>query len=122
MATESRVVTFTNSEIIEALLHFCETTKRPVPEGGVRQFKFSNDQQVAVTLEPVTGTNVITFHESEIAAALILYCRKLGIPVARRAAKSLQVGVDTVALHLTLREASAPGATTAAAGAKASPR
>jgi|SRR5579863_6726802 len=104
MATETRVVTFANSEVIEALVEFCEQAKRPLPEGGVRQLTFSNDNQVKVMLEPEKGDSVITFHEHEVAAALILHCRKIGIPIARRAAKSLQVGQGSVALHLTIRQ------------------
>lgn len=102
MASESRIVTFANAEVIQALLEFCEQGNRPLPEGGVRQLSFSNDPQVRVALEPERG-NPIGFHEHEIAAALILYCRKIGIPIPRRATKSLQVGQDTVALHLSIR-------------------
>ena len=103
MATESRVVTFSNSEVVQALIEFCEQSKRPLPEGGVRQLVFSNDRQVKVTIEPEKGGSPISFYEHEVAAALILYCRKIGVPIARRAMKSLQVAQDTVALHLSLR-------------------
>jgi len=103
MATESRVVTFTNTEVIEALLEFCAQSNRPAPEGGVRQITFSNDRQVKLMLEPEKGDAPLSFYEHEVAAALILFCRKTGIPIPRRAAKSLQVAPDSVALHLTIR-------------------
>jgi len=102
MATESRVVTFTNAEVIEALVEFCAQSNRPAPEGGVRQITFSNDRQVKLMLEPEKG-EALHFYEHEVAAALILFCRKTGIPIPRRAVKSLQIAPDAVALHLTIR-------------------
>jgi len=103
MPNESRVISFSNAEAIDALVEYCAATKRELPKGGVNRLVFSNDTEVKVTAEFSGGTPSISFFQNEVAAALIFYCNKKGIPVARRAVKSLQVAQDTIALHLALR-------------------
>jgi hypothetical protein len=103
MPSESRTLTFSNAEVIEALELFSEQAQRPLPEGGVKRLVFSNEREVKATVEPNSGDTPMHFYEHEIAAALILYCNKHGIPVARRAIKSLQVAQDAVVLQLALR-------------------
>ncbi len=103
MPSESRIISFSNAEAIDALAAYCATTKRELPKGGINRLVFSNDCEVKVTAEFSGGAPAISFFQSEIAAALILHCNKKGIPVARRAIKSLQVTQDAVSLHLALR-------------------
>lgn len=103
MPTETRVVTFSNAEAIDALVDYCGKINRELPQAGIKRLTFSNDSEIKVTLEFDAGAPAIRFYENEIAVALILFCNKKGIPVARRAIKSLQVGQDTIALHLAIR-------------------
>ncbi len=103
MPTETRVVTFSNAEAIDALVDYCGKINRELPQTGIKRLTFSNDSEIKVTLEFDAGAPAIRFYENEIAVALILFCNKKGIPVARRAIKSLQVGQDTIALHLAIR-------------------
>ena len=103
MPNESRVISFSNTEAIDALVEYCAATKRELPKGGITRLGFSNDTEIKVTAEFTGDAPPISFYQNEIAAALIFYCNQKGIPVARRALKSLQVSQDAVALHLTLR-------------------
>jgi len=103
MPDESRVVSFSNAEVIEALVAYCEKADRPVPPGGIKELTFSNDKEVKVTVQPHGQAPPFSVYENEIAVALILFCNRNGIPVARRAIKSLQVAQDTVSLHLVIR-------------------
>jgi hypothetical protein len=103
MPDESRVVSFSNAEVIEAIVAYCEKADRPVPPGGIKGLTFSNDKEVKLTVQPHGQAPPFNFFEHEIAAALILYCNKKGIPVARRAIKSLNVAQDTISLHLVIR-------------------
>ncbi len=103
MPNESRVISFSNTEATDALVEYCVATKRELPKGGIERLGFSNDAEIKVTAEFKGGAPSISFYQNEVAAALIYYCNKKGIPVARRALKSLQVAQDAVALHLTLR-------------------
>jgi hypothetical protein len=103
MPTETRILGFSNAEAIDALVEFCAATKRELPKGGIKQLTFSNDAEVRVTAEFEGGAPPIRFYENEVAVALIMLCNKRGIPVARRAIKSLQIAQDSVALHLSMR-------------------
>ena len=103
MPNESRVISFSNAEAIDALVDYCSTNKRELPKGGIKRLSFSNDSEIRVTAEFDNGAPSISFYENEVAVALILRCNKKGIPVPRRAAKSLQVTQDSVALQLSMR-------------------
>jgi hypothetical protein len=103
MPDESRVVTFSNPEVIEAIVDYCERTDRTLPPGGIKGLSFSNDKEIKVAVQPVGQAPAFTFFEHELAVALILFCSKKGIPVARRALKSLQIAQDTVSLTLLIR-------------------
>jgi hypothetical protein len=103
MPDESRVVSFSNAELIEAIIDYCKMTKRALPPGGIKGLSFSNVKEIKVTVQPDGEGSAFSFFENEIAVALILLCNKKGIPIARRALKSLQVGQDTVSLHLVIR-------------------
>ena len=103
MPTESRVISFSNAEAIDAFLVYCEKTGCELPQGGIKRLAFTNDSQVKVTAVFEGGSPPIHFSENEVAVALILFCNKKGIPVARRAIKSLQVAQDTISLHLAIQ-------------------
>jgi hypothetical protein len=103
MPDESRVVSFSNAEVIEAIIDYCKITKRALPPGGIKGLSFSNVKEIKVTVQPDGEGPAFSFFENEIAVALILLCNKKSIPIARRALKSLQVGQDTVSLHLVIR-------------------
>jgi hypothetical protein len=103
MPDESRVVSFSNAEVIEAIVDYCNMSKRDLPAGGIKGLSFSNVKEIKVTVQPDGQVPAFSLFENEIAVALILLCNKKGIPVARRALKSLQVAQDAVSLHLMIR-------------------
>ena len=102
MPTETRIITFTNAEIKEAIAHYCVKTGRIANYGGVTGLTFANDGELTASFQPTLSGPTVTFKENEIAAAVLLHCKNRGIPIARRALKSLQVGKDTVLLTLTM--------------------
>lgn len=103
MPSESRVISFSNVEAVDALLQYCTATKRELPSGGIKRLAFSNDSEIKATAEFNGDIPSISFFQNEMAAALILYCNRVGIPVARRALKSLHVTQDSISLQLTMR-------------------
>ena len=103
MPDESRALTFSNAEVIEAIVDYCARAKRALPAGGIKGLASSNDTEIKVTVQPHGQDASFSFYEHEIAVALILLCNKKGIPVARRAIKSLQVAEDLVSLNLVIR-------------------
>jgi hypothetical protein len=103
MPNETRNISFSNNEVMSALTEYCTSTKRELPKGGIKRLSFSNESEIKVTAEFDGGVASIRFYEHEVAVALIMLCNKKAIPVPKRAAKSLQVGHDTIDLLLTLR-------------------
>jgi hypothetical protein len=102
MPTETRIITFSNAEIRTAIADYCVKTGRLAPNVGVTALTFSNDGELNASFEPAPAGPRVTFQENEIAAAVILHCKQVGIPIARRSIKSLQVAKDVVSLHLTM--------------------
>jgi len=76
MPNESRVISFSNAEAIDALVDYCSTNKRELPKGGIKRLSFSNDSEIRVTAEFDNATPSISFYENEVAVALILRCNK----------------------------------------------
>jgi hypothetical protein len=103
MPNESRVISFSNAETIDAIRDYCATTGRELPKGGIKRLSFTNDSEIKVTAEFDGGVPSLRFYENEVAVALILQCNKKSIPIPRRAIKTLQVTQDSVALLLTTR-------------------
>jgi hypothetical protein len=103
MPTESRILTFSNPEAIDALQEYCGATKRELPKTGIKRLTFANETEIRVTAEFDGGPQPLHFYENEVAVALIMLCTKRGIPVARRAVKSLQIAQDSISLHLSMR-------------------
>ena len=102
MPTETRIITFTNAEIKQAIAHYCVKTGRLAANGGIAALTFANEGELSATFEPAPAGPRVTFKENEIAAAVLLHCKERGIPIARRAIKTLQVAKDTVMLTLTM--------------------
>jgi hypothetical protein len=102
MPTETRIITFTNAEIKEAIARYCVKTGRIANQKSVEKLSFSNDGELSASFQPMANSAMVTFKENEIAAAVLLHCKERGIPIARRSLKSLQVAKDTVSLTLTM--------------------
>jgi len=62
----------------------------------------SQDHEVKVDVKTNDDGSTQEFTESELGAAIIMYCIKRGIPMARHAIKSLEVAHETLFLHLRM--------------------
>ncbi len=102
MPIETRTIEFSGPEVIEALVDFCRAHKRPVPTGKIRPLIAVGRRENKVAFEGGGKPSRVTFYETELASALLAYCKKKRIPVARGAAKSLRFTPDTVTLRLTM--------------------
>jgi hypothetical protein len=103
MPTRLRVISFSNVEVVEALIDYCANLKRPLPGAPINRLSFSTDAAAKFILKVDETTPLISFYEHEVAVALILLCKKKSIPLPRRATKSLQVTQASVSLHLAIR-------------------
>lgn len=102
MPVETRLITFTGPEVIEALVDFCEANGRTLRKGGIKRLILPDgaDGNIGIKLEGDAPR--ITFYGNEAAAALLAYCKKKHIPVARRSDKSIEFKQGVVTLRLTI--------------------
>lgn len=108
MLTEERKIYFPKPKLLEALAGFCETTKLNFPFNDKAKLSFRTKPELAVTLsDPIDPDTTREFLESEIAAALILLCRKMNIPIARKARKSIELSDDKIVFVMKLADAGA---------------
>jgi len=102
MPTESRILSFSKNEVLEALSDYCIGAGRRLPDGGSNRLMLTQDTKVRVALNSAEDKQEINFTEGEVAAALVMHCIKQRIPMPRRAIKSLEVVHETLSLHLRM--------------------
>ncbi|MCB1531709.1 MAG: hypothetical protein KDJ35_02455 [Alphaproteobacteria bacterium] len=109
MPKEDRRIIFNNEEIYKAIFALCsqKQIKKP-PPGRITALKVddSDDSNLIVTIEnPHDAEDSI--HQREysrdfLAAALMLFCRGLGIPLPKGARKSVLIKDDQVMLRVQI--------------------
>lgn len=102
MPTESRVIHFANDEVFEALKEYSTQTDRAIPAEARYRLISYRDMQARVILNSAGEKSAINFSESELGAALLMFCIKNSIPVAKRSVKTIDFKQDAVALRLEL--------------------
>jgi hypothetical protein len=100
MAVESRTITFTDPEILQAVTAYCIKNGRIGSGVKISSPLVTNDGEIRLSFDPVPIGDRITLHEGELLSAMILYCKDQGIPIARRSTKSIHVAKDTFSLRL----------------------
>lgn len=103
MPSESRILNFGKTEVFEALREYCAHTTHAIPEDALTGLVSFNDSQAQVVVNDGGSKSTHNFNESELGAALIMFCINKSIPIAKRSEKSLQFKTDSVSLHLELR-------------------
>lgn len=106
MTTETRRITFSSEELIQALSRHRRDEKQPLPESRIRGSKVENGAgpipRVTLQLDPSgDAATALDFGATEVAVALIKFCRLKQIPLPKRAAKSL--GTDHGQISLVLK-------------------
>ena len=107
MTTETRRITFSSEELVQAISRHRRDEKQPLPESRIRGAKVENGEgpvpRIILLLDPAggDGKSTMDFRPTEVAVALIKFCRLKRIPLPKRAAKSL--GVDQGQISLVLR-------------------
>lgn len=106
MLREIRNIIFAHNELEEAVRLFHTSVQAILPPGTVVSF------EPAVNEEPTLKVNVVAPKEAEVstitmvpahvAAAMLHYCIKHGVPVPRKAKKKIEVIEGSLALTLTL--------------------
>jgi len=102
MPTDIRVIDFNNVEIEEAITDYCMRMGRFTPGKRATALTLSNRPEIAVSFGDASDGPRSHLKQTEVVAVLILYCKKVGIPIAQRASKSLRIANDAVSRHLAL--------------------
>ncbi len=106
MLKEIRNIIFAQNELEEAVRLFHGTVQPILPPGRIISF------ETAGNMEPILKVNVVAPAQGEVstvaigsahlAAAMLHFCIKSGIPVPRKAKKQIAVVEGNLALTLTL--------------------
>ena len=99
MPTETRVLCFSKNELFDALRDYCGSTGRRLPSDGAERLILTQDTEVRVALNSTGDESAMNFTENEVGAALVMFCIRKQIPMAKRATKSLEVADETISLH-----------------------
>ncbi len=106
MPTEIRRLLFSDVEVARAMSEFSLTANTNLPQGAVLDFKVETEQPVKLRVHMQTRDGKQVFHamdEPFVAAALLAYCMKAKIPIARKSRKTVRVAkAGGIALDMTL--------------------
>lgn len=105
MSVETRRITFSAEEFLQAAYRHRRDEKQPLPESRVRGVKIEGgaEPKFAIQVEDRgDGKTTIDLRPAEVAVALIKFCGMKNIPLPKRAAKSLGVEDGKVCLILKL--------------------
>jgi hypothetical protein len=97
---EFRTIIFSEGEVKEALSQFSTGIGRRLPNPKLTGLQLSADGEIKAKVPSNSASDEITFLQHEIAAAMILFCTKKSIPLARRSIKSLSVADGSLSLRL----------------------
>lgn len=107
MPREDRLITFDYNEVYQAVYSLCtqKQIKKP-PQGTLKGVDHPEGDTSRVMLhfydESYAEENSEEYSRDFFAAALMLYCRGLGIPLPKTAQKSVLIGEDDVALRVRI--------------------
>ena len=102
MPTETRVLCFTKLELFEALRDYCSHTGRRLPPEAAERSGL-NARQRRPNYRQFSGEeSTMKFTDNEVGAALVMFCIRKRIPIAKRATKSLEITGETLSLHLKI--------------------
>ncbi len=107
MPTEDRRIIFSSDEVYKALYALCaqKQVKMP-PPGTVKAIEQDEKDESKIFLHLENpgndSENTVEYSRDFLAAALLLFCRGLGIPVAKSGKKSVLLNDGKVMLRITI--------------------
>jgi hypothetical protein len=105
MITETRQITFSPDELIEAIVAHFRALKQKLPDGPIASLQLQDAPDVTVALlveSPGAGKpQRVIVRPEVVGAAMIAHCKRRGIPIPRKGVKSLIVSGDSVGLVIS---------------------
>jgi hypothetical protein len=102
MPAEFRILTFSKDEVLEALKDYCHQAGWPVETAGIAELTLAQGAATKTSIRSSSYSWPIEFTDVEVAAALLMFCHKKGIPMPRRAVKSLEHDRETVSFRMRI--------------------
>jgi hypothetical protein len=106
MLREIRSILFSQQELENAVKLFHNSVQAILPSGKIISFEVAGENEptlnVNVMAEPEGEMSAVKMGTAHLAAAMLNYCIKNGIPVPRRAKKKIELIEGNLALTLTL--------------------
>lgn len=105
--SEVRHINFSKDALIYALKSYLSASKQALPSGLIQGCEVATTPDISVTLvilNDLTGLVERAVIPAEtIGAAMIIYCRMVGVPLPRNAEKSLVASGDNLVLTVHVR-------------------
>ncbi len=105
--SEVRTITFPKDAMIAAIKFLAAAANQPLPPGRLESCVVRSEPDIAITLrirdESTGALNEQEFTAERLGAAMIAYCRQVGVPLPRSAEKSLSVSGDNLMLCVQVR-------------------
>ncbi len=105
--SEVRTIAFPKDALIAAIKDLAGAASQPLPPGRLERCTVRSEPDIAVTLgirdESSGALHEREFTAEKLGAAMIAYCRQVGVPLPRSAEKSLAVSGDNLMLCVQVR-------------------
>ena len=106
MPSELRRLTFSESEVLDAIVSYAERTGgKSVPDGELQSVRPGPEPEKNFRLD-LAGGDEFLLEADFLGAALIMHCIEQNIPIPRRAERSLKVREGELSLYLHIEERS----------------
>jgi hypothetical protein len=105
MITEERYLTFTRTDIVEAVRFALDKMDLGVPPGVVMDAKPTPEGGATLKIERLGGRIVdVPLPPSALGSVLILFAKQLRIPLPRKAGKEIYASGDgeSITLHMSI--------------------
>jgi len=107
MPRENRLIVFDHGELYHAIYSLCSNKglKMP-PQGNINKVSFADSNSKLIVIDIENNLKQVTKQEEYgrdfIAAALMLLCRGLGIPLPKVANKAVSIVEGKIALRIKI--------------------
>lgn len=106
MPMELRKLVFLREEVKIAAYGYCLHVGKHMPDAVVTEVIVRHEPELIVTLrfdvDDPEAQRTVDLFRGEVAAALIQYCRRIGVPIPRNARKGIQPFEDGVVMMINL--------------------
>lgn len=105
--SETRYITFPKDALFAAVKFLATASNQPLPHGKLESCEVCAEPDIAVIIgirDETTGElNQREFTAERLGAAMIAYCRQVGVPLPRSAEKSLVASGENLMLCVQVR-------------------